>query len=63
VTFRDDKNQLLAQANPNEAVVVPRYTTYWFENTSDGPLSMFRVSARVAGASGGPRVDDRVYEG
>ena len=60
-TFRDENNQLLGQANPHEAVVVPRNTTYWFENTGDGPAVMFRVSARVQSNPDAPRTDDRVY--
>ena len=60
-TFRDENNQLLGQANPHEAVVVPRNTTYWFENTGDGAAVMFRVSARVQSEPDAPRTDDRIY--
>ncbi len=60
-TFHGENNQLLGQANPHEAVVIPRFTTYWFENTSDVPVVMFRVSARVQNDAGAPRTDDRVY--
>ena len=60
-TFRDAQDNLLGQANAHEAVVVPRNTTYWFENTGEGAAVMFRVSARVAPEE--PRTDDRIYLG
>src|SRR5438270_4536098 len=58
VTFYDADDGVLAHAEPHEAVVVPRNTTYWFENSGTSPLVMFRVSARVGGHNG---QDDRIY--
>jgi mannose-6-phosphate isomerase-like protein (cupin superfamily) len=58
VTFYGENDVVLAHAEAHQAVVVPRNTMYWFENSSDDPLVMFRVSARVGGQSG---KDDRVY--
>jgi mannose-6-phosphate isomerase-like protein (cupin superfamily) len=64
VTFWDENDQVLAKAGPSEAVLVPRYTAYWFENSGEGTLRMFRVSARVGGGNNlndAERKDDRVY--
>ncbi|HEY3118671.1 MAG TPA: cupin domain-containing protein [Chloroflexota bacterium] len=60
-TFRDAQDNILGQANAHEAVVVPRNTTYWFENTGEGAAVMFRISARLQGPPDAPRTDDRVY--
>jgi len=58
VTFYGADDEVLARAGRNEAVLVPRNTMYSFLNTSDEPLIMFRVSAKVGGISS---QDDRVY--
>jgi len=58
VTFYGENNEVLAKAGPREAVLVPRNTMYWFENSGTGPLDMFRISAKVGGIS---EKDDRVY--
>jgi mannose-6-phosphate isomerase-like protein (cupin superfamily) len=58
VTFYGEDDQVLAKAGPKEAVVVPRNTMYWFENTSKESLVMYRISAKVGGIS---ESDDRVY--
>ncbi len=58
VTFHGEQDEVLARAERHQAVLVPRNTMYWFENSGEGPLVMFRVSARVGGASA---KDDRVY--
>ena len=58
VTFYGPDDEILANAGPKQAVVVPRNTMYWFTSTSTEPLEMFRVSARVGGMSNG---DDRFY--
>lgn len=58
VTFYGADDEVLARAQRNEAVLVPRNTMYWFENSSDVPLAMFRVSARVGGIT---NKDDRIY--
>ncbi len=58
VTFYGENDEVLAKAGPREAVLVPRNTMYWFENSGTGPLDMFRISAKVGGIS---EKDDRVY--
>lgn len=58
VTFYGETDQVLARAARSEAVLVPRNTMYWFENSGTGPLVMFRISAKVGGIS---EHDDRVY--
>ena len=58
VTFHDENEEVLAKAGPHEAVLIPRNTMYWFDNTGVGPLVMFRISAKVGGIS---QNDDRVY--
>ena len=58
VTFYGEDDVVLARAEGHQAVVVPRNTMYWFVNSGQDPLIMFRVSARVGGAS---TTDDRVY--
>jgi len=58
VTFHGENDEVLAKAGPKEAVVVPRNTAYWFENSGTGPLAMFRISAKVGGIT---NQDDRVY--
>ena len=58
VTFHGEDDAVLARAERHQAVVVPRNTMYWFVNSGQDPLVMFRVSARVGGAS---TADDRVY--
>ncbi len=57
-TFYGEDDSILARAESHQAVVVPRNTMYWFENSGDQPLVMFRISARVGGSSAS---DDRVY--
>jgi mannose-6-phosphate isomerase-like protein (cupin superfamily) len=59
VTFYGENDEVLAHAGRNEAVLVPRNTMYWFENTSAEPLVMFRISARVGGQNASK--DDRIY--
>ena len=51
--------EVLAKAGPHEAVLIPRNTRYWFENSSEVPLVMFRISARVGGQSA---KDDRIEQ-
>ncbi len=58
VTFHGEDDVVLAKAERSQAVLVPRNTMYWFENSGQEPLVMFRVSARVGGTS---TKDDRVY--
>lgn len=58
VTFHDENDGVLARAGRSEAVLVPRNTMYWFENSGNEPLVMFRISAKVGGIS---EKDDRVY--
>jgi mannose-6-phosphate isomerase-like protein (cupin superfamily) len=58
VTFHGEDDSVLARAERSQAVLVPRNTMYWFENSGQEPLVMFRVSARVGGTS---TKDDRVY--
>jgi len=60
VTFYGEDDVVLARAQRHEAVVMPRNTMYWFENSGDEPLVMFRVSARVGGANATTK-DDRIY--
>jgi mannose-6-phosphate isomerase-like protein (cupin superfamily) len=59
VTFYGEDDEVLARAGRNQAVLVPRNTMYWFENSGEGPLAMFRISARVGGTN--TSKDDRVY--
>ncbi len=59
VTFYGENDEILARATRNQAVLIPRNTMYWFENSGKEPLNMFRISARVGGTN--PGKDDRVY--
>jgi mannose-6-phosphate isomerase-like protein (cupin superfamily) len=59
VTFYGADDEVLAHATRNEAVLVPRNTMYWFENSGTDPLVMFRISARVGGTNASK--DDRIY--
>ena len=58
VTFYGEDDVVLAKAQRSQAVVIPRNTMYWFENSGKEPLAMYRVSARVGGQS---TKDDRIY--
>lgn len=58
VSFYGEDDEVLAKATRGQAVVVPRNTMYWFENSGKEPLNMFRISARVGGMGEG---DDRIY--
>jgi mannose-6-phosphate isomerase-like protein (cupin superfamily) len=58
VTFWGENDEVLAKAGPKQAVLMPRNTAYWFENSSTEPLVMYRISAKVGGIS---EADDRVY--
>jgi len=58
VTFHGEGDEILARAGRSEAVLVPRNTMYWFENSGTQPLVMYRISAKVGGIS---EKDDRVY--
>jgi len=58
VTFYGENDEVLAKAGKAEAVLMPRNTMYWFENSGTEPLEMFRVSAKLGGQS---EKDDRIY--
>jgi mannose-6-phosphate isomerase-like protein (cupin superfamily) len=58
VTFYGEDDEVLAHAGRSEAVLVPRNTMYWFVNSGQEPLVMYRISAKVGGIS---EADDRVY--
>ncbi len=58
VTFHGADDGILARAGRTQAVLVPRNTMYWFENSGSEPLVMYRISAKVGGIS---EKDDRVY--
>ena len=58
VKFYGEDDRVLAHAKRSEAVVMPRNTMYWFENSGTEPLVMYRVSAKVGGIN---EKDDRVY--
>jgi mannose-6-phosphate isomerase-like protein (cupin superfamily) len=58
VTFYGGDDEVLARAGRSEAVLVPRNTMYWFVNSGDEPLVMYRISAKVGGIS---EKDDRIY--
>ena len=59
VTFHGENDEILARAERSQAVLIPRYTKYWFENSGTEPLNMFRIWARVGGTN--TSKDDRVY--
>ena len=58
VTFYGEDDEVLAHATKSQAVLVPRNTMYWFVNSGQEPLVMYRISAKVGGIS---EHDDRVY--
>src|SRR5256885_10034704 len=47
VTFYGEDDQVLARAGKAQAVLVPRNTMYWVENSGTDSLVMFRISAQV----------------
>lgn len=45
--FYEDEDTLYADLGPNEGVLIPRGTPYWFESGSSEPLQILHVSAKA----------------
>lgn len=58
-TFYGEGDQLVAELERNELVLIPAGTPYWFKATGDEPLVVLHVTARAPGTSGRSRLDYR----
>jgi quercetin dioxygenase-like cupin family protein len=55
-TFYSEGDQVVAELGRNELVMIPAGTPYWFKSSSDKPLVLLHITARVPGSAPG-RVD------
>ncbi|MBM2811969.1 MAG: cupin protein [Chloroflexi bacterium] len=48
-TFYTENDRVVAKLGPQEGIVVPHDTPYWYESTGSEPLAIIRVGATVPG--------------
>jgi mannose-6-phosphate isomerase-like protein (cupin superfamily) len=53
-TFYGEGDRVMAELGPNEGILVPCGTRYWFESTGEQPLELLRVTYKAPAAANGP---------
>lgn len=48
--FYGSETEVVTEVGPNEGVLVPHSTPYWFESAGEEPLEILHVAARTAAA-------------
>src|ERR1700741_2519633 len=57
VRFYGPGDVVIGEFGPNEGMITPRYSRYWFENVGEGDLEILQVSAFSEGARSSGRTD------
>ena len=57
VRFYGPGDVVLGEFGPNEGMITPRYSRYWFENVGEEDLEILQVSALSEGAKTSGRTD------
>lgn len=60
-TFYGEEDQEVARLTRNELIFIPAGTPYWFKASSEEPLVILHITARLKGFEGPGRIDYQPY--